>query len=60
MTPDKFTSAHLGDWCAAQFPRCNDATEVFSKMMAYLLELDEQEYADALESGWWKVYDQSL
>ena len=55
MTLDKFIATHLSAWCNSQFATQSDV--VFEKMAAHLLALDEWEYNDALDKGWWAVFD---
>ena len=55
MTPSKFIIKHLSAWCSAQF--ATQSNTVFDSMLRYLMELEEWEYKDALDKGWWAVFD---
>jgi len=51
------TQDHLDAWIRHQFLEEWDQDMASDWIHAYLDSLDDEEYADALERGWMRVYD---
>lgn len=54
-TIEPFVKQHLMNWCNDQFSF--GAATLYTRMLEHLCGLDADEYAHALEGGWWKLYD---